>query len=113
MRLSELIGRPVVDVDGNPAGRVHDVRVAVPEDGDRWHVAGIVFGTRRLSAAAHAWGFADGRARAPSPLRRILRPAAQDARFAASEDVAAWGPAEVRLAIRRDQAVHPSEGGSG
>lgn len=100
MRASELIGSPVVDESGCSIGVVRDLRVAVGGDGvvEGFPVVGVVIGEPGLrSAAAHAWGYAQGRAAAPWPLRRWLEPAVADSLFVPAERVIEWGPDPLRL----------------
>ena len=95
MRATELLGRSVVDRDGVALGPVRDVRVVR----DDWRVVGLVVGDGRLARIAHGWGFTEGRAQGPWPLRALTAEAVRRARFVASEQVAAWGPGEVRLHV--------------
>lgn len=97
MRLSELLASEVVDELGERVGPVRDVRILVREGG-RWEVSGLVVGDGSLaSAAAHRWGYAEGRASGPALLRRLLAGATGRSRFVAAELVSDWGPGRVRL----------------
>jgi sporulation protein YlmC with PRC-barrel domain len=69
MRASELLGRRVLDGDGREVGIVHDVVVRLGDDG-RVSVSGLVVAPATVRARlAHAWGYAQGRARGPAVLR--------------------------------------------
>ncbi len=97
MRLSELMGDEVVDEAGERVGRVLDVRVRIEIRGS-WEVVGLVVGEGGLrSAAAHQWGFAQGRAGGPGLLRRMLAGPAEAARFVPAGRVSDWGPEPIRL----------------
>lgn len=68
------------------------MRVRIGVDGE-WPVAGVVVGDPGpLSAAAHSWGFAEGRARGPALLRLLFTPTVRRTRFIDSERVTEWGP---------------------
>lgn len=95
MRASELLASVVIDASGRSLGPVRDVRLD-PRD---HRVAGVVVGDGRLARVAHAWGFAEGRARGPAPLRALLAPASARARFVASESVVDWGPGVIRIGV--------------
>lgn len=97
MRLSELMGAVVVDEAGTRVGPVRDVRVKT-EPGGPWTVSALVVGRDGWrSAAAHAWGFAEGRASGPALVRRLLGGRAAEGRIVPAERVASWGPGPVRL----------------
>jgi sporulation protein YlmC with PRC-barrel domain len=100
MRASELIGAPVFDDSGGPVGVVRDLRIAVgqPAAGDGLPIVGLVLsppGAR--SAAAHAWGFAQGRAEGPPLLRRLLGGVARRSIVVPAERVLEWGSGGVRI----------------
>jgi hypothetical protein len=101
MRASELIGSPVVDESGRAVGIVRDLRVVVdePAPGGGFPIAALVLSepTAR-AAAAHAWGFAEGRAEGPELLRRALLPAVERSLVVAVDRVLDWGPARLRIA---------------
>jgi hypothetical protein len=64
----------------------------------RFRVSGLVIGPADTrSRAAHAWGYAEGRAHGPWILRRLFGPAIGRARVVPSELVADWGPTTVRI----------------
>lgn len=97
MRASELIGSEVRDRAGRQVGIVRDLRV----DTDRvvaggFPLLGLVVGEPGVrSAAAHAWGYAEGRARGPAPFARFLAPAAERSVFVEAGRVHTWGPDAV------------------
>lgn len=101
MRISELLGARVVDDDGAELGRVHDVRLTVSERDGRvatLRVAGLVVGgDGPLSRAAHAWGYAEGRAQAPLVLRRLTAGAVRRSRFVPARRVEAWELPVIRI----------------
>ncbi len=96
MRASELIGSPVHE-GGRFAGVVRDLRVDADRAADgSFPVLGIVLGDAGArDAAAHAWGFAEGRARGPWLLRRIVGNG--DSRFVPADRVIDWGPERLRI----------------
>lgn len=97
MRASELIDSPVYDESGRFAGAVRDLRLdADRADDGSFPILGIVLGdTGARAAAAHAWGFAEGRAQGPWLLRRLAGDG--DPRFVAAERVLDWGPQRLRI----------------
>lgn len=100
MRASELIGARVVDESGQRLGVVRDLRVAytMRPAAESLPILGLVISEPGpIPAAAHAWGFAEGRARGPAPLRRILEPAAQRSVLVPVDRIRDWGPADVRV----------------
>jgi sporulation protein YlmC with PRC-barrel domain len=100
MRASELIGAPVFDHSGEQVGVVRDLRVAVeqPAAGGGFPIVGLVLSqSGARSAAAHAWGFAQGRAEGPPLLRRLLGRAAVRSILIPAERVLEWGPGGVRI----------------
>ena len=94
MRSSELLTASVVDSEGRDLGSVRDVRVA--QRGGDLVVVGLVVGEGRLAKAAHAWGYAEGRAQGPWLVRALTRRASRAARFVPAERVTEWEPG-VRL----------------
>jgi hypothetical protein len=110
MRASELIGSPVFDEAGRPAGVVRDLRVALGARGSGLPITGLVLSERGpLFAAAHAWGFAEGRASGPGWLRRMLAPMIERSVFVAADRVTDWGPARLTISGRRDELRRLSE----
>jgi hypothetical protein len=101
MRASELLASVVVDEAGRSLGLVRDVRV---ERGYR--VAGLVVDDGPRAAPAHAWGYAEGRARGPAAFRALLAGASSRARYVPASRVVDWGPGRVR--IRGDRSDLPS-----
>jgi sporulation protein YlmC with PRC-barrel domain len=100
MRISELLASEVVDESGRRVGRVCDVRLA----NDDFRVVGLVVGDGFLADAAVAWGFAEGRARGPWPLRKLTARAVQRITFVPFERVAHWGQGQVVLDDRSARA---------
>ena len=102
MRASELLGAPVIDADGRSLGPVRDLRVTP----NGLEVVGLVVGNGRLAGLAHAWGYAEGRARGPWLLRALMASAARSTRFIAASQVADWGPGPVRITASAHQLPH-------
>lgn len=97
MRISELLDAPVVDPAERQIGVVRDLRVT---PGPRFQVTGLTIGQPGwLDRAAHAWGFAEGRAAGPWPLRKLTQRAARRARFAPVELIGSWGPERVVVTV--------------
>ena len=110
MRVTDLLGREVLDADGMSLGPVRDIRMrwdeqAVPPPGvsSRFDIAGLVVGDGRFAGAAHAWGFAEGRADGPALLRVLFSQAVQAARFVPVAYVSSWGPDRIQLCCREAQ----------
>lgn len=102
MRASDLIGSRIVDEAGHPIGLLRDLRVTV-DDGDStgFPIAGLIVSEPGpFAAAAHAWGYAEGRARGPAPLRRLFMPAFERSLFVPVDRVLDWGPGVVRVSGR-------------
>jgi hypothetical protein len=99
MRASELIGARAHYEDGAFAGIVRDLRLDADRTGDgSFPILGVVLsdpGGR--PAAAHAWGFAEDRARAPGWLKRIVGSAGEHSRFVPVDQVVAWGPERLKI----------------
>jgi sporulation protein YlmC with PRC-barrel domain len=95
MRLSELLDATVVDRAGRSLGPVRDVRLS----SDGLEIVGVVVGGGRFARAAHAWGYAEGRAQGPWVIAALTRPAVRQARFVPSERVVDWGPSRLRLDV--------------
>jgi sporulation protein YlmC with PRC-barrel domain len=102
MRASELLASVVVDEAGRSLGPVRDVRV----DPRSRRIAGLVVDDGPLAAPAHAWGYAEGRAKGPAALRALLVGASSRARYVPAARVEDWGPGRVR--IRGDRSGLPS-----
>jgi hypothetical protein len=97
VRISEILGAPVVDRAGHRIGVVRDLRLMHTP---RFRVAGITIGQPGwVDEAAHAWGFAEGRARRPWPLRRLTERATRGARFAPVEVIDSWAPDRIVLTV--------------
>jgi hypothetical protein len=69
-----------------------------PARKDDLRVVGLVVGDGFLADAAVAWGFAEGRARGPWPLRKLTARAVRRITFVPFERVARWGHGKVVLA---------------
>jgi sporulation protein YlmC with PRC-barrel domain len=95
MRLSELLSATVIDSMGRSLGPVRDVRLAE----DDLEIVGLVVGGGRFAAVAHAWGYAEGRARGPWLLAAVTRRAIRLARFIPSERVVDWDPPQLRVDV--------------
>jgi hypothetical protein len=97
MRASELIGSPAYDESGRFAGVVRDLRLDADRAADgSFPILGIVLGDPGPRAAvAHAWGFAEGRARGPWLLRRLVGDG--DSCFVHVDRVLDWGPERLRV----------------
>ncbi len=104
MRATELLASQVYGGDGRPVGTVRDVRLARERDGT-FRVVGLVVGEGFLAAAAHGWGFAEGRASGPWLLRKLFEPASRRARFIPADAVEEWGPG--RIEIRKRDELRP------
>ena len=112
MRVSELLGTPVIDAAGERVGVVQDLRAGREiETGrlgtrGRFPVIGLVAGGDGLrDRMAHGWGFAEDRARGPWIARRLVTGAVAESTFVPASDVASWGPGKVRLAVMRSELV--------
>lgn len=106
MRASELIGSPVLDESGRPAGIVRDLRVAEDLSVGSGHfpIVGLVISDDGpLAAAAHAWGFAEGRSSGPALLRMLFARAVEGSSFVAVDRIADWGPDRIRIRGTRSE----------
>ncbi len=106
MRISELLGSDVVDRDGRSLGRVHDVRLRAErgQGPGTLVVTALVVGPDTLRArAAHAWGFAEGRAEGPTVLLVATRSALRDSRVLPVDRVTEWSPPRVRTDAAKDE----------
>jgi hypothetical protein len=100
MKLSELLGSEVVDSSGRHLGLVHDVQLRWLTEGDvrRFRVTGLICGgPGAISRAAHAWGYAEGRAEGPWLLRALTAKHSREAKLLPAESVVDWGPSKVRI----------------
>ena len=107
MRISEVLGSPVLDRAGSEIGVVHDLQVTGEAP---FRVTGITVGPAGwIDRAAHAWGFAQGRTCGPWPLATLARRATRRARFAPVDAVASWAPDGIRLAVDPER-LEPLDG---
>ena len=60
-------------------------------------VIGIVVGRGRFAHAAHAWGFAEGRAQGPWAFRALTAGATRAARYVPASRILEWGPETIRI----------------
>jgi hypothetical protein len=105
MRASELIDSPAYDERGRFAGVVRDLRLeAEPAADGSFAILGLVLGDPGpRAAAAHAWGFAEGRAKGPWLLRRLVGDG--DSRFVPVDQVLDWGPERLQVKEGTDEQV--------
>jgi len=102
MKVSELLGRPVVDVHGTQLGVVHDLRAVLPPEDQGGSTAAAVVTTDGPKVVAlvvgpdtwrcrlsHAWGFAQGRARGPA-LLSLLVGGGRRSQLVAAAEVVDW-----------------------
>jgi hypothetical protein len=109
MRLSDLLGSPVVEADGTPLGSVQDVRLVqdgpyVDGFGHALRVEGVVTGKGSLAVKL---GFARAGVAGPWPLTTIFRRLERRARYYTWDEVDMWDDAGVRLKA----GAQPSEPG--
>jgi hypothetical protein len=102
MRISELYGKSVVSEGGEQLGVVRDVRLRHAPGARgrraRFEVAGLVIAPPGLhSRAAHAWGYAAGRAKGPWLLRRALERGVRSSRFVPAQAVRDWRAPAIRV----------------
>jgi hypothetical protein len=99
MRLSDLLGAPVVTADGAALGCVQDVRLVqdgpyVEGFGHALRVEGVVTGKGTLAVKL---GFARAGIRGPWPLTTIFRRLERRARYYTWDEVESWDADGVRL----------------
>ena len=113
MRLSDLLHRPVVDADGRPVGRVHDVLVRRGAPLLSGHVGPLkVEGLLIGASLGTRLGFERGGVTGPWPLSAISRRLTRRSRFAPWPTVVDWNGDEVRLSVRAGELDHlPDIGG--
>ena len=109
MRLSELLGRPVVDADGTSLGEVRDVRLV--QDGPlqgtfgaAFRVDGLIIGRYEVASRL---GFERRGVKGPWLVAAIVRRLARSSRFVAWEHV---DDSEhvIRLRLRADDLHAPA-----
>lgn len=114
MRISELLGSEVADERGNRVGRVYDLRLRAANGrrrGPSFEVVGLIVGPAGpLGWAAHAWGYAEGRAQGPWLLRAATRRAIRASRFVPADRVLGWEPGELRIGGSANE-LEPLAGG--
>ncbi len=108
MRLSELLHRPVFDVDGRRLGEVQDVLVHQSDpllsgNYGALIVEGLVVGGRQGTRL----GFERGGAAGPWPVSALLRRFERRARFVPWDVVATCEAGEVRLGLSADRLEAP------
>lgn len=86
-----LLDAQIIDCDRLPIGRVDDLELRFPTDGDPPEVARVL------------WGFAEERSQGPWPLRMLTRRAARQARFVPAELVRSWEPGRVVIGAEAAQ----------
>jgi hypothetical protein len=99
MRLSDLLGAPVTDADGQALGEVQDVRLVqdgayVEGFGQALRVEGILTGKGTLAVRL---GFARAGITGPWPLTTIFRRLERRARYFSWDGVEGWDEAGVHL----------------
>jgi hypothetical protein len=100
MRLSDLLGAEVRDEAGRSMGRVHDVRLRRSGIGTAatYELTELVIAPWNLrTRAAHAWGYAEGRAAGPRLIRAALQPGAERSRRVRATEVSSWGPDAITI----------------
>jgi hypothetical protein len=108
MRITDLIGKPVVDADGGSLGKVHDVRLvreAPYGEAGALRVDGIIVGKGGIAVRL---GYASPDLTGPWLLTTVLGRMSRHARFVAWSDLAVE---DERLVVHADRAslVHPRE----
>ena len=108
MRLSELINRPVFDVDGRRLGEVRDVLVHESEPllSGRYGaltVEGLLVG----GGPGTRLGFVRGGAEGPWPVGALFHRLERRARFVPWDVVASCDGGEVRLGLSADRLEPP------
>jgi sporulation protein YlmC with PRC-barrel domain len=106
MRISELIGRPVHDADGEPVGQIADVRLT--QDGPMLGRIQRAFAVDGLIVVPRHTGQLFGYERVvadhgPWLVRSIIRWLHRDSVFASWDQVADLGGNRVRLKVTRDE----------
>ena len=109
MRLSELLGRPVVDADGTSLGEVRDVRLVQDgplqgTSGAAFRVDGLIIGRYEVASRL---GFDRRGVKGPWLVAAIVRRLARSSRFVAWEHVDATEHV-IRLRRRADELQPPA-----
>jgi sporulation protein YlmC with PRC-barrel domain len=110
MRLSDLLDRPVFDIEGRRLGQVQDVLVSESEPLLSGRPAALI--VEGLVVGGHQGtrlGFERGGARGPWPLSAILRRFERRARFVPWDVVAGCEAGEVRIGLSADRLEPPPQ----
>jgi hypothetical protein len=99
MRLSELLGREVVDAEGRAVGKVKDVRLVqdgpyVEGFGQALRIEGILFGRGALGVRL---GMARANVNGPWPMTAMFRKLERRARYVEWNEVAREADGPIRL----------------
>ena len=109
MLVSDLLHRPVVDADGEPLGRVDDVRLVqdgplIEGFGAALRVADLVVGPGGLAVRL---GYVRHGVRGPGLVRALASRLERRTLVVAWDEVDAWDPGDDRLSltVRRDELL--------
>ncbi len=107
MRVSELLGAPVVDPDGRAVGHVRDLRLRQGEEPGDWEVVGCITGR---GVVAERLGYAYGTATGPWLVSRLMRRIGRGMRYIAWSD-ATWDAGARTLTLQRpaSELQHPDD----
>lgn len=109
MLLSDLIGREVIDVDGQRLGHVLDTLLVqdgrvIGGFGAQLRLEGIALGKR---SAAIRLGYHRANVRGPAPVRIVMEHFARRARYATWDQIDVIDDDQVRLNCRRSELGEP------
>ena len=110
MRLSDLLDRPVFDIDGRRLGEVQDVLVSEAEPLLSGRPAALI--VEGLVVGGHQGtrlGFERGGAQGPWPISALFRRFERRARFVPWDVVASCDDSEVRLGLSADRLEQPPQ----
>jgi len=118
VRSVELIGRRVVDSDGQDIGRAHDIRLeagATPRDGSGTPAYGICALIVGPVAIFQRFGYGRREMAGPWPLTYLFRALARRSLVVPWSEVEELQADRITIACRRDQldTVHDVAAGSG